>query len=105
MTESAAEIARFVDIVRGDTGADTVDLVGHSEGGLVPLHYINHLGGDRTVHVMIGIAPITNGVRLYGLLTELRSDPALAQRVGDTLPIVRDGTVVRTSCVRPHAVG
>lgn len=93
LTESAAEIGRFVDIVRRETGADTVDLVGHSEGGLVPLHYINHLGGDRTVHDMIGIAPITNGVRLYGLLTELRSDPALAQRVGDALPIVRDGTV------------
>lgn len=90
---SAAEIGRFIDGVRRKTGSDTVDLVGHSEGGLVPLYYINHLGGDRKVHDMIGIAPITSGVRLYGALTALRSNPALAQQIGDALPIVRDGTV------------
>ena len=93
LRRSAAEIGRFVDHVRQQTGADTVDLVGHSEGGLVPLYFINHLGGAAKVHNMIGIAPITNGVSLYGFLTWLRTNPSLEQGVGDALPIVREGTV------------
>lgn len=93
LRRSAAEVGRFVERVLQQTGADTVDLVGHSEGGLVPLYFINHLGGAAKVHNMIGIAPITNGVSLYGFLTWLRTNPSLAQSVGDALPIVREGTV------------
>ena len=81
LRESAGEVGRFVDTVLAKTGADAVDIVGHSEGGLVPLYYINHLGGDRRVHNMIGVAPITNGVSLYGYLNKLRSNPLLARAV------------------------
>ncbi|MFF0501372.1 esterase/lipase family protein [Nocardia aobensis] len=45
LRESAREIGAFVDRVRAATGSDRVDLVGYSEGGLVPFYYLNMLGG------------------------------------------------------------
>jgi triacylglycerol lipase len=43
------DFARFVEAVRAQTGAAKVDLIGHSQGGLVIRQYIKTDGGDRTV--------------------------------------------------------
>lgn len=47
MEEGAAELAEFVDRVRAATGAEKVDLVGHSQGTIMPAVYVNELGGHR----------------------------------------------------------
>lgn len=46
---SARDFADYVDQVRATTGASRVDLVGHSEGGIVARYYLKRLGGTGAV--------------------------------------------------------
>src|SRR6476659_5307540 len=61
VAKSAQELAPFVDAVRSATGAKKVDLVGHSQGGMMPRYYMGFLGGAKYVHHLIGIAPSNHG--------------------------------------------
>lgn len=58
---SAQQLATFVDKVRTSTHAYKVDLVGHSQGGMMPRYYMKFLGGAHKVHQLIGIAPSNYG--------------------------------------------
>jgi triacylglycerol esterase/lipase EstA (alpha/beta hydrolase family) len=59
---SAATMSSFVDQVLAATGASQVDVVGHSQGGMMPRYYINFLGGAQKVHTLVGLAPSNYGV-------------------------------------------
>ncbi|MFP5314188.1 MAG: esterase/lipase family protein [Actinomycetes bacterium] len=61
VADSAAELGSFVDAVLGATGARKVDLVGHSQGGMMPRYYIGFLGGAKKVNHLVGIAPSNHG--------------------------------------------
>jgi len=61
VADSAQELAPFVDAVRASTGAKKVDLVGHSQGGMMPRYYMGFLGGANNVNKLIGIAPSNHG--------------------------------------------
>jgi triacylglycerol lipase len=61
VADSAQELAPFVDAVRAATGAKKVDLVGHSQGGMMPRYYMGFLGGAKNVNKLIGIAPSNHG--------------------------------------------
>ena len=63
VAESAKELAPFVDAVRSATGAKQVDLVGHSQGGMMPRYYMGFLGGAKYVHQLVGIAPSNHGTK------------------------------------------
>ncbi|TQJ35650.1 esterase/lipase family protein [Arthrobacter sp. SLBN-122] len=63
VAESAKELAPFVDAVRAATGAAKVDLVGHSQGGMMPRYYMHLLGGAKYVHHLVGIAPSNHGTQ------------------------------------------
>lgn len=67
VADSAQEIADFVDHVETLTGADQVDLVGHSQGGLIAEYYAKVLHGASNVHTMVGLSPTTHGTTLDGL--------------------------------------
>ncbi|MGB2948294.1 MAG: alpha/beta fold hydrolase [Rhodococcus sp. (in: high G+C Gram-positive bacteria)] len=89
---SATEFARFVDEVLADTGADAIDLIGHSEGGTMPFHFLTRLGGADKVDRYIGIAPLYRGTSqwgLAGLIGELYSSPA-GQVLTDVCGACRD---------------
>ena len=63
MQDSARELKRFVAKVRNATGAAEVDLVGHSEGTLMPNYYVKFLGGARFVKRYVSIAPLWHGTK------------------------------------------
>jgi triacylglycerol esterase/lipase EstA (alpha/beta hydrolase family) len=66
---SAATLSSFVNEVLADTGASKVDLVGHSQGGMMPRYYINFLGGASKVSTFVALAPSNYGTTLDGLTT------------------------------------
>jgi triacylglycerol esterase/lipase EstA (alpha/beta hydrolase family) len=52
---SSEELAEFVAEVRTETGAGRVDLVGHSQGGVIGRYYIRSLGGSEEVDAMVSL--------------------------------------------------
>ena len=52
---SGAALNTFADQVRAQTGAAKVDLIGHSQGGLVGRDYIKNRGGANEVDSMISL--------------------------------------------------
>ena len=67
--DSAAQLSAFVDRVLGTTGASQVDIVGHSQGGMMPRYYMKFLDGAPKVHTLVGLAPSNHGTTLNGLFT------------------------------------
>lgn len=66
---SAAELSTEVNNVLAETGASKVDLVGWSQGGMMPRYYINDLGGAAKVNMLVALAPSNYGTTLDGLTT------------------------------------
>lgn len=66
MQSSARELKRFVADVRRATGARKVDLVGHSQGTLMPSWYVKFLGGAKHVRRYVSIAPLWHGTQVAG---------------------------------------
>ena len=52
---TAAALAAYVVGVLAETGAERVDLVGHSQGGVVGRYFIRFLGGERVVDAMVSL--------------------------------------------------
>lgn len=74
---SAAVLARVVDTVRERTGAEKVDLVGHSQGGgPLPRAYLKWYGGTAKVGHLVGITPSNHGTTAGGLAQLLRATNA-----------------------------
>ena len=64
---TSKDLARFVAAVRAQTGAAKVDLVGHSQGGLVSRQYIKFDGGTATVDSAIMFGSPNHGTLLANL--------------------------------------
>jgi triacylglycerol esterase/lipase EstA (alpha/beta hydrolase family) len=58
---SAQQLADFVQHVRAVTGAAKVDIVGHSQGGMMPRQFIEFLGGASVVDDLVGLSPSNHG--------------------------------------------
>jgi triacylglycerol lipase len=67
MEDSARQLKRFVKKVRGATHARRVDIVGHSEGSLMPDWYVKFVGGAKRVKHYVGITTIWHGTDPAGL--------------------------------------
>ncbi|MFF3336007.1 esterase/lipase family protein [Streptomyces sp. NPDC002888] len=118
MDKSAEQLSAFVDKVLAATKTTKADVVGHSQGGMMPRYYLKFLGGAAKVNALVGIAPNNHGTTLSGLTNLLpyfpgaedlltAATPALAQQIvgsdfmtrlnagGDTVPGVHY-TVIAT---------
>jgi hypothetical protein len=77
MEESSAELATLVDKVLKSTGADNVDLLGHSEGTVMPRWYLSFRGGAAKVDKYVQLTPLWNGTNLAGIGALVDADKAL----------------------------
>jgi triacylglycerol esterase/lipase EstA (alpha/beta hydrolase family) len=88
--DSGLELAAFVDRVLGASGVSEVDLVGHSQGGLLAQYYVKFLGGGAKVHDVVGLAPTSHGSDAAGfdrwIWSLLQVSPALEGIISATDP-------------------
>ncbi|MFJ9021481.1 esterase/lipase family protein [Streptomyces sp. NPDC102259] len=87
---SAAQLSTFVDKVLAATGAAEADLVGHSQGGLMPRYYLKFLGGAAKVNALVGIAPDNHGTTLSGLANLLPYFPGAEDLLSAATPGLAD---------------
>jgi triacylglycerol esterase/lipase EstA (alpha/beta hydrolase family) len=90
---SAGQLSSFVRQVLSKTGASKVDLVGWSQGGMMPRYYLDNLGGASKVNMLVGLAPSNYGTTVDGVTT-LITDYGLLGIATAAL------SVVCTSCVQ-----
>ncbi|GHD95401.1 esterase/lipase family protein [Streptomyces naganishii] len=88
--KSAAQLSDFVDKVLAATGAGKADLVGHSQGGMMPRYYLKFLGGDAKVNSLVGIAPDNHGATLSGLTNLLPYFPGAGDLISAATPGLAD---------------
>lgn len=84
MQRSSKELKAFVARVLEATGARKVDLVGHSEGTVMPRWYLEKRGGTDYVNRFVALTPLWRGTEVGG--TALIRD--LAEPWGLAAPIV-----------------
>ena len=80
--QSAEELSAFVNTVLAATGASKVDLVGHSQGGMMPRYYLRFLGGAAKVHALVGLAPSNHGTTVNGFFTLAENIPGATSFAG-----------------------
>ncbi|MGA5508434.1 esterase/lipase family protein [Streptomyces umbrinus] len=88
--KSAEQLKTFVDKVLAATGSAKADLVGHSQGGMMPRHYLKFLGGAAKVNALVGIAPDNHGTTLNGLAQLLDYFPGAADLLSTATPALAD---------------
>ncbi|MGY4983809.1 esterase/lipase family protein [Streptomyces sp. 900105755] len=88
--QSAAQLSAFVDKVLAATGAAKADLVGHSQGGMMPRYYLKFLGGSDKVNALVGLAPDNHGATLSGLTNLLPYFPGASDLIKATTPGLAD---------------
>lgn len=89
MEESSRQLADFVDQVRTATGAEKVDIVGHSQGGTVANQYLKFDGGADKVGKLVTYGATHHGTSLLGIASLGRAINNLGVNIlGFSEPIV-----------------
>ncbi|MCX4607668.1 MULTISPECIES: triacylglycerol lipase [Streptomyces] len=103
--KSAEQLQVFVDKVLAATGAAKADLVGHSQGGLMPRYYLKFLGGAAEVNTFVGIAPDNHGTTLDGLTNLLPYFPGAEDLLSAATPALADQIVGSAFLTKLNAGG
>jgi triacylglycerol esterase/lipase EstA (alpha/beta hydrolase family) len=93
VADSAAQLSTFVNGVLAATGASQVDIVGHSQGGMMPRYYLKFLGGAGKVHTLVGLAPSNHGTTLDGLALLAQQFPGASDILNSACPACSDQIV------------
>jgi triacylglycerol esterase/lipase EstA (alpha/beta hydrolase family) len=84
--QSAKELSTEVNDVLSETGATKVDIVGWSQGGMLPRQYINVDGGAAKVNMLVGLSPSNFGTTLDGIETLISDLGLLGLTVAELSP-------------------
>ncbi|MCD9877521.1 esterase/lipase family protein [Streptomyces guryensis] len=103
--KSAEQLSAYVDKVLTATGAAKVDLVGHSQGGMMPRYYLKFLGGAAKVNALVGIAPDNHGTDLDGFTKLLPYFPGAADLISASTPGLADQIVGSAFLTKLNAGG
>jgi triacylglycerol esterase/lipase EstA (alpha/beta hydrolase family) len=90
LADSAAELSTFVDHVLETTGASQVDMVGHSQGGVLPRYYMKFDGGAAKVRTLVGLAPANHGTTVSGIGALVRLIPGAQAALSLPCPVCAD---------------
>ena len=80
---AAGGLSSFVNQVETASGASTIDLVSHSEGGVIARYYLQFLGGASKTQGLVQISPLNHGTTLFGIST-LAQEAGLSPTVAST---------------------
>jgi triacylglycerol esterase/lipase EstA (alpha/beta hydrolase family) len=105
ISRSAEELSGFVDQVLAATGSSQVDLVGHSQGGMMPRYYLRFLGGAAKVHTLVGLSPSNHGTTLLGLATLAGYFPGASAFLGVLCPACEEQLAGSTFLTQLNAGG
>ncbi|WP_211216287.1 esterase/lipase family protein [Longispora albida] len=105
IASSARELAAFVDRVRASTGAAKVDIVGHSQGGMMPRYYLKFLGGAAKVDKLVALAPSNHGTTLSGIANLAAYFPGIADLVYSACPSCKDQVAGSAALTQLNAGG
>lgn len=90
---AAAELlGRHVEEVRRRTGADHVDVVGHSLGGLIARYHVQRLGGDAAVRTLVTLGTPHSGTRVarpadvHPIVRQMRPGSSVIEELGRPAP-------------------
>jgi triacylglycerol esterase/lipase EstA (alpha/beta hydrolase family) len=82
--QSAKDVGAYIDQVLSATGAEKVDIVAHSQGGLLARYLINQMDFDSKVHHLVTLSAPHHGTTVNAQLTSLISTNELAAKVAET---------------------
>jgi triacylglycerol lipase len=68
IAQTSVPLGTLVNQVRAQTGAAKVDLIGHSQGGLVARYYVKYLGGSSTVDSLVSLGAPHYGTYVANLV-------------------------------------
>ncbi|MGI8461966.1 MAG: alpha/beta fold hydrolase [Solirubrobacterales bacterium] len=87
MEESSKELKAFVRRVLDATGARRVDLVGHSEGTVMPRYYLERRGGVKFVKRFVALTPLWRGTEVGGaaVIRDIGTELGFSQPVIDAV--------------------
>ncbi|MGW0753232.1 esterase/lipase family protein [Streptomyces sp. NPDC002587] len=88
--KSAGQLDVFVDKVLAATGSAKTDVIGHSQGGMMPRYYLKYLGGAAKVNALVGLAPDNHGTTLLGLTQLLPYFPGAEDLISTATPGLAD---------------
>lgn len=93
VADSARQLAAYVDRVLKATGARETDIVGHSQGGMMPRQYLKFHGGADRVNALIGLGPSNHGTDAGGLSRLLDRFPGVKEHLDGYTPGLTDQLV------------
>ncbi|WP_310963767.1 esterase/lipase family protein [Nocardioides terrisoli] len=93
IAESAQQIATLIDQTRAKYHVDKVDLVGHSQGGMLAEYVAKVLGYGPKIHSIVAFSPTTHGTTLSGITNLAAAFPGANQLVASACPACYDQEV------------
>jgi pimeloyl-ACP methyl ester carboxylesterase len=87
---SAQQVGTLISQVSANYGGVQVDLVGHSQGGMLAEYVAKVLGYAPDIHSIVALSPTTHGTTLDGLANLASFFPGASQLVASLCPACAD---------------